>query len=117
MTERQQRINEAARQFTKALLESYRAATDRTVSAQQLYAQLTQDLFSAVINNLRARGEGTWSTAQELSEQTYKGQEAAQRLARESVGVYVGFMNSLFFASAGSAQATKRAGERSPGER
>jgi hypothetical protein len=117
MTERQQRINEAARHFTEALLESYRAATDRTLSAQELNAQLTQDLFSAVINNLRARGEGTRSTAQKLAEQTHKGQEAAQRLARESVGVYVDFMHSLFFASPGSAEATKRAGERSPGER
>jgi len=57
MAEQQQpRIEEAARQFSDALVESYRAVSERTVSAQQLSAELTQDFFNGVINNLRAQG-------------------------------------------------------------
>jgi type IV secretory pathway VirD2 relaxase len=54
---------------------------------------------SAVINNLREQEEGSRSTAQKLAEQTQKGQEAAQALARKSVRIYVDFMNSMFFGS------------------
>jgi hypothetical protein len=57
MAEQQQhRIEEAARQFSDALVESYRAVSERTVSAEQLSAELTQDFFNGVINNLRAQG-------------------------------------------------------------
>jgi hypothetical protein len=42
------KINEAAQQFTEALVESYRTATDRTVSSvQQLNAELTQNSSAA----------------------------------------------------------------------
>jgi hypothetical protein len=59
MAEQQQRrIEEAARQFSDALVESYRAVSEHTVSAQQLSAELTQDFFNGVINNLRAQGGG-----------------------------------------------------------
>lgn len=92
----QQRINEAAQQFAEALLESYRTSTDRTVSAQELNAQLTQQFFNAVMDNLRGQTENVRAASQELAEQTQRGQEAAQALTQESVAAYVDFMNSMF---------------------
>ncbi|MBV9454487.1 MAG: hypothetical protein JOZ19_10265 [Rubrobacter sp.] len=62
MDEQQQRqINEAAEQFASAIRDSYQAVSNRTVSAQQLNPELTQDLFNRVINNLRFVAEGNRS--------------------------------------------------------
>jgi hypothetical protein len=94
--DQQQQVNEAAEKFTDALRESYQAVADRTVSAQQINAELTQDFFNTVINNLRTQAESNRAAAQELAEQTQKGQEAGQLLAQESVGAYMDFMNSMF---------------------
>jgi hypothetical protein len=97
MTEQQQqRINEAAQRFTEALLESYRAATDRTVSAQELNARLTQQFFNAVVDNLRGQMENIQSASRDLVDQTQRGQEAAQALTQESVAAYMDFVNSVF---------------------
>src|SRR3954453_19929815 len=44
MDDRQQRqVNEAAEKFAEAIRESFQAVSDRTVSAQQLNAELTQN--------------------------------------------------------------------------
>ena len=97
MTEQQQqRINEAAQRFTEALLESYRAAADRTVSAQELNAQLTQQFFNAVMENLRGQTENIQAASRDLADQTQRGQEAAQALTQGSIGTYMEFMNSMF---------------------
>ena len=42
----QQQVNEAAEKFADALKESYQSIADRSVSAQELNAQLTQEFFS-----------------------------------------------------------------------
>ena len=55
--EQQQRINQAAEQFASAVRDSYQAVADRTVSAQELNAKLTQEFFNGVINNLRTQAE------------------------------------------------------------
>ncbi len=94
--DQQQQVNEAAEKFTDALRESYQAVADRTVSAQQINAELPQDFFNTVINNLRTQAESNRAVAQDLAEQTQKGQEAGQILAQESVGAYMEFMNSMF---------------------
>ncbi len=94
--DQQQQVNEAAEKFTDALRESYQAVADRTVSAQQINAELTQDFFNTVINNLRTQAESNRAVAQDLAEQTQNGQEAGQILAQESVGAYMEFMNSMF---------------------
>jgi hypothetical protein len=52
-------VNEAARQFTDALMTANKETADRTVEAQQLGAQMTEHFFNAVINNLRTQAEGT----------------------------------------------------------
>ena len=51
----QKQINEAAEKFADALKQSYQSLTGRSVSVQELNAQLTQDFFDAVTNNLRSQ--------------------------------------------------------------
>ena len=97
MDQRQQRqVNEAAEKFADALKESYRSIADRSVSAQELNAQLTQDFFNGVINNLRTQAEGNRALSEDLLEQQRKQQEASKALARESVNAYTDFLNSMF---------------------
>jgi hypothetical protein len=97
MTEQQtRRIEGAARLFAEALAESYRTATDRTVSAQELNAQLMQQFFNGVVDNLRDQTDNILTASRDLAEQTQRGQEAAQALTQESIGAYIDFMTSLF---------------------
>ena len=97
MDERQQRqVNEAAEKFAEALKESYQSIAERSVSAQELNAQATQDFFNGVINNLRTQAENNRALSEDLIEQQRKQQEASQALAQESVGAYMDFLNSMF---------------------
>jgi hypothetical protein len=57
MDRRQEQVNEAAEKFADAIRESYRAVADRTVSAQERSAELTQRFFDGVISNLRIQAE------------------------------------------------------------
>jgi polyhydroxyalkanoate synthesis regulator phasin len=94
--ERQQKqVNEAAEKFAEALKESYQSIADRSVSAQELNAQVTQDFFNGVINNLRTQAENNRALSEDLIEQQRKQQEASQALAQESVGAYMDFLNSM----------------------
>jgi hypothetical protein len=109
MDERQQRqVNEAAEKFAEAIKESYQALADRSVSAQELNAQLTQEFFNGVINNLRTQGEGNRALAENLIEQHSKQQEASQALAQESVNAYTDFLNSMFSYYRGSLDEAQR---------
>jgi hypothetical protein len=94
--EQEKRVNEAAEKFAEAIKESYQALADRSVSAQELNAQLTQDFFNGVINNLRGQAESNRALAEDLIEQQRKQQEASQALTQESVGAYTDFLNSMF---------------------
>jgi hypothetical protein len=97
MEDRQQKqVNEAAEKFAEAIKESYQAIADRTVSAQELNAQLTQDFFNRVINNLRTQAESNRALAEDLIEQQRKQQEASQSLTQESVNAYMDFLSSVF---------------------
>ena len=97
MDERQQKqVNEAAEKFADAIKESYQALADRSVSAQELNAQLTQEFFNGVINNLRTQAESNQALAEDLIEQQRKQQEASQTLTQESVNAYMDFLNSMF---------------------
>src|SRR5215216_2969608 len=92
-----QRINEAAKKFSEALANSYRALTNRAVSTQEQGAQLTQEFFEAVIENLCAQAEGNQEMAQELAEQQQQQQsKAAQALAQETVEGYMRMMDYMF---------------------
>jgi polyhydroxyalkanoate synthesis regulator phasin len=97
MDEKQQKqVNEAAEKFAEALKESYQSIADRSVSAQELNAQVTQDFFNGVINNLRTQAENNRALSDDLIEQQRKQQEASQALAQESLGAYMDFLNSMF---------------------
>ena len=83
MDERQQRqVNEAAEKFAEAIRESYQALADRSVSAQELNAKLTQEFFNGVINNLRTQAENNRALAEDLIEQQRKQQGPLRRLPR-----------------------------------
>src|ERR687890_77910 len=92
----QRQVNEAAEMFADALKESYQSIADRSVSAQELNAHLTQDFFNGVINNLRTQAEGNRALSEDLIEQQRKQQEASRAMAQESVNAYTDFLNSMF---------------------
>ena len=94
--EQQKQVNEAAEKFADAIKESYQALAQRGVSAQELNAQLTQDFFNGVINNLRTQAENNRALAEDLIEQQRKQQEASQALTQESVNAYMDLLNSMF---------------------
>ncbi len=104
----QRQVNEAAEKFADALKESYQAVADRSVSAQELNAQLTQEFFNGVINNLRTQAEDTRQMTQQLADQQQRGADAAQTLTQASVGAYMDFMNSMFSFYQGSAEQARR---------
>ncbi len=73
MDKRQQnQINEAAEKFADAIRESYQAVSDRSVSARELNAQLTQDFFNGVIDNLKLQTESNRTLTEDLIEQQRK---------------------------------------------
>jgi hypothetical protein len=95
MDEKQQKqVNEAAEKFAEAIKESYQALADRSVSAQEVNAQLTQDFFNGVINNLRTQAEGNRALAEDLIEQQRKQREASQALTQESVNAHTDFLKT-----------------------
>src|SRR5919205_1396795 len=97
MDEKQQKqVNEAAEKFADALKESYQSIADRSVSAQELNAQVTQEFFNGVINNLKTQAESNRALVEDLIEQQRKQQEASQALAQESVNAYMDFVGSVF---------------------
>jgi predicted nucleic acid-binding protein len=92
----QQRINQAADQFTDALVQSYKTVAERGVSAQEGSAQVTEVFFNQTINNLRAQAEENRQATQQLADQQQRQAEAVQTLTKESVGAYMEFMDSMF---------------------
>jgi hypothetical protein len=107
----QQQANEAAKQFADAVRASYQAVAKRGVEAQALNAQLTQQFFTDVINNLRTQTEDTREMTQQLADQQRRTQEAGQALTQESVGVYMDFVNSIFSFYQGSVQEEEKGAE------
>jgi hypothetical protein len=107
-TQQQRQINEAAEQFANALKGSYRAVADRSVSAQEINAQLTQDFFNRTINNLRTQAEDTRQLGQRLTEQQQRATEAGQTLTLEAVDAYTDFANALISVQQSAAQQAQR---------
>jgi hypothetical protein len=104
----QQRINEAADQFTDALVQSYKTVAQRGVSAQEGRAQVTEVFFNQTINNLRAQTEENRQVSGQLADQQQRRAEAAQTLTQESVGAYMDFMDSMFSYWQGGVQTAER---------
>jgi hypothetical protein len=107
----QQRINEAADQFTDALVQSYKIVAQRGVSAQEGSAQVTEVFFNQTVNNLRAQAEENRRATQQLADQQQRRQEAGQQIAQESVGAYMAFMDSMFSYWQGGIQTAERSTE------
>ena len=106
--QRQQWINEAADQFTDALVQSYKTVAERGVSVQEGSAQVTEVFFNQTINNLRAQAEENRQASQQLVDQQQRQAEAAQTLTQESVGAYMDFMDSMFSYWQGGIQTVER---------
>ena len=104
----QQRINEAADQFTDALVQSYKTVAQRGVSVQEGSAQVTEVFFNQTINNLRAQAEENRQASDQLAEQQQRQADAAQTLTKESVDAYMYFMDSMFSWWQGSVQTAER---------
>ncbi len=90
-----QKINEAAKEFSDALGDSYQALTNRTVSTQEQVAQLMQAFFEGVIEHLRAQAQGNQEMVQELVDQQQQQREAAQALAQETVENYMRLLDYM----------------------
>ena len=104
----QQRINQAAEQFTDALVQSYKTVAERGASAQEGGAQLTEVFFNQAINNLRAQAEENRQATEQLAEQQQRQADAARTLTRESVDAYMNFMDSMFSWWQGGVQTAER---------
>ena len=104
----QQKINEAAEQFTDALVQSYKAVADGSVSAQERSTQVTEVFFNQTINNLRTQAEENRQATQQLVDQQQRQAEATQTLTRESVDAYMAFMDSMFSWWQGGIQTAER---------
>src|SRR5919202_3615350 len=113
--QRAQRINEAARRFSETLIGSYRLASERFGEAQQRQMRDATAFYERVLANLRAATESAQTGSQELAEQAQKGQEAGRELARESVGAYMEFMNTLFSHHRGGMEAAEERVDREDG--
>ena len=107
----QQRINEAAERFTDALVQEYRALSERGVAAQEAGAHLTQEFFNEVSDNLRTQTEEAQRMTQKLADQQRRAQEATRALTQASIGAYTEFLGSMF-----TYRGSVEAAERSAGE-
>jgi hypothetical protein len=106
--QRQQQINRAAEQFADAIRSSYQAVSERGRSTQERNAQLTEQFFNTVIDNLRTQAEDNREMVQELVDQQQRQREATRSLTQESASAYMDFLNSMFSFYQGSVQETAR---------
>ena len=113
--QQQQKVEQAAQQFTDALVSSFRALSGPTVDAQEQGTRLTQGFFNQVINNLRLQAENNREMTQQLADQQQRVAQAGQRLTQGAVGAYMDFLNSMFSYSRGSVEAAQRGSERAAG--
>ena len=110
--QQQKRVNEAAEEFSDALKQSYQAVSERGQSAYETNAQLTEQFWNRVVENLQTQAEANRQTGEQLAEQAQRGQEASRQLTQESVSAYMDFVNSMFFVSQQGPQAAERGAER-----
>jgi hypothetical protein len=89
-------VNEAARRFAETLAESYRVVYGQAVESGERQQRLAQEFSELVSNNLKEQAEGSRSSAQRLSEQADRQQQAGRALVQESVGAYMDFLDATF---------------------
>jgi hypothetical protein len=88
--------HETAQKLAEAILESHRMLSNYSVEAQERHTQLTRSFFTTVDGIIRAQAESNLAASRRLAEQAFKGQEAAQSLARGSANAYIDFLDSMF---------------------
>ena len=110
--QQQQRVNQAAEEFANALRESYQTVAGRGESAYELNAQLTEQFWNRVVENLQTQAEANRQTGEQLAEQAQRGQEASRQLTQESVSAYMDFVNSMFSFAQQGPQAAERGAQR-----
>ena len=110
--QQQQRVNQAAEEFADALQEAYQAVASRGESLQQVNAEMTQQFFNTVINNLRSQAEANVQVGDELLSQAQRGQEATRALTQETVQGFMNYVNSMFSAAQAGPEAARRGTER-----
>jgi len=106
--QQQQRVNRAAEEFAGALQEAYQAVASRGESLQQVNAEITQQFFNRVINNLQSQTEANIQAGEQLASQALRGQEATRTLTQETVQGYMNYINSMFSAAQAGPEAAKR---------
>ncbi|MGH3144367.1 MAG: hypothetical protein ACRDTR_01035, partial [Rubrobacter sp.] len=89
-------VNEAARRFAETVADSYRLVYGQAAESQERQQRLAQEFSELVANNLREQAESSRSTAQQLSDQASKQQEAGRAFAQESVEAYAAFLDNAF---------------------
>jgi hypothetical protein len=89
-------VNEAARRFAETLAESYRVVYGQAAESGERQRRLAQEFSELVANNLKEQAEVGRTSAQRLSEQADRQQEAGRALAQESVGAYLDFLDAAF---------------------
>jgi hypothetical protein len=89
-------VNEAAARFAETLAESYRLVYGQAAESAERQQRRAQEFSELVSSNLREQTEAGRSSAQRLSEQASRQQEAGQALARESVEAYAEFLDDAF---------------------
>ena len=104
----QERINQAADQFTDALVQSYKVVAERGASAQEQGTQVTEVFFNQAIHNLHAQAEENRQATQRLADQQQRQADAAQTLTKESVDAYMELMDSMFSYWQGGLQTAKQ---------
>jgi hypothetical protein len=104
--------HETAQKLAEAILESHKMLSSFSLEAQERQAELTRSFFESVDGILRTQAESNLAASRRLAEQTLKGQEAAQSLVQESVGAYMGFLNSMFSFYHGGVQTAERGAKR-----
>ncbi len=112
--QQQQRVNQAAEEFTDALVQSMRIASEQGINVQEQNARLTEDFFNRTIENLRSQAEGTRQAGQQLADQQQRQVEAAQQLTQESVNAYMDFVNSMFSFGQQGVREAQRGAEEAP---
>ena len=89
-------VNEAAARFAQTLADSYRVVYGQATESAERQQRRAQEFSELVSTNLREQTEAGRSSAQRLSEQAARQQEAGQALARESVQAYAEFLDDAF---------------------
>jgi hypothetical protein len=111
-----QRVNQAAEEFTNAMKDTYQTVASRGESVQQVNAEMMQQFFNSVINNLQSQTQANVQAGKELASQVLRRQEATRQLTQETVQGYMDYINSTFsFAQAAPDAAKRTTAERTEG--